>query len=322
MRISNRSSAGIQVRAFALVGSLSLGLVILAHGQDYRFWTGAQYEQTGEKGEQFQIHVAVDEVRLDAVVLDSRGRQVTDLAADDFKIRQDGQLQKITSCTYVNNYQPPLDRVLPDSKAMPEIPTPMLKRDEVRRMIGFIVDNLSMRFQDVHFARRALKKFVETQMQSGDVVAIVQTAEGNAARQLFSNDKRYLLRAIEKIQWVMDMRSIRRMSTQYMAIDYFIKAMWDMPGRKSLILITAQPTLPTLLMPDIGRRLQEWKPTSVERTYMGDSLDSLADKALRAGVVIHTMDIKGLEGPEIYDPTFGADRPGKGSFSSSDGHRR
>jgi VWFA-related protein len=321
MRASNRASVGIQIRPVTLVGLFFLGLMIASPCQDDRFWTDIPIQKTGERDGEFKIRITVDEVRLDAVVLDSKGRQVTDLTAEDFEIRQDGRPQKITSCTYINNYLPPppmADRIPRDSKVMPVIPTPMLEREDVKRMIGFVVDNLSMRFEDVHFARQALKKFVEKQMQPGDVVAIVQTANGSAARQLFSNDRQYLLSAIDRLRWFMDARVIKRISTQYMAIDYFIKAMWDMPGRKSLILITAQPTLPTLLMPDIGRQLQDWKPTSVERAYMGDSLNSLADKALRAGVVIHTMDIRGLQGPEVYDPTFGADRAGSGSLSSSE----
>jgi hypothetical protein len=39
----------------------------------------------------FAVKVDVDEVQLDAVVLDWRGRQITDLTADDFEIYQDGK---------------------------------------------------------------------------------------------------------------------------------------------------------------------------------------------------------------------------------------
>jgi hypothetical protein len=49
----------------------------------------------------------VEEVRIDATVLDKKGRQVTDLTDADFEVYQDGKRQEIVSCTYNNG--------LPDS---------------------------------------------------------------------------------------------------------------------------------------------------------------------------------------------------------------
>lgn len=56
-------------------------------------------------------------------------------------------------------------------------------------------------FEHVHYARMALRKLVETQTPPGGVVAAVQTLQGSAARQFFGNDKQYLLRTMEPIQW-------------------------------------------------------------------------------------------------------------------------
>ena len=39
----------------------------------------------------FRIQVSVEEVRLDAVVLDKRGNQITNLTAKDFRIFQNGK---------------------------------------------------------------------------------------------------------------------------------------------------------------------------------------------------------------------------------------
>jgi hypothetical protein len=50
----------------------------------------------------YSIKIGVEEVRLDAVVVDRKGRQITDLTAGDFEIWQDGNMQTVTSCTYVN----------------------------------------------------------------------------------------------------------------------------------------------------------------------------------------------------------------------------
>ena len=290
-------------RALVFIGFFALGVTILRHGQNN--------SASAQARDDFKIQIGVEEVRLDAVVLDGNDRQVTDLTEDDFEIYQDDQRQKITSCGYTNDYHPQ-PKIQPgsakDSKAMPPMPTPRLEREDVRRMIAFVVDNLSMSFQHVHYARTAIKKFVETQMQPGDLVAIVQTAGGNSARQLFSNDKRYLLRAIEKIAWFMDPRIIKQYATQDMAIDYFIRALWDMPGRKALILMTAQTMVPNFLVSHFNQKSQDWEPNSVEKRLVETTLNPLADRALRAGVVIHTMDIRGLDGPEVYDYKFGVDK--------------
>jgi hypothetical protein len=60
----------------------------------------------------YKIQVGVEEVRLDAVVLDRKGRQITDLSAEEFEIYQNGNLQVITSARYINEYQS-----LPEHKA-------------------------------------------------------------------------------------------------------------------------------------------------------------------------------------------------------------
>lgn len=150
-------------------------------------------EQKAKPEQETTIRVAVDEVRIDAVVLNWRGRQITDLTADDFEIRQDGKKQKIISCNYVNEYIPERER------RIPLISTPSPSRDEIRRTILFLVDDFSMSFVNLHHTRMALRNFVEKQMQPGDLVGILQTSMGFG--RLFSSDKRQLMAAIEKIQW-------------------------------------------------------------------------------------------------------------------------
>ena len=51
------------------------------------------------------------------------------------------------------------------------------------------------------YARRALKKFVDEQMQEGDLVAIIRTGGGIGALQQFTTDKRQLYAAIDKVRW-------------------------------------------------------------------------------------------------------------------------
>lgn len=150
-------------------------------------------EKKAKSEQEIAVRVTVDEVRIDAVVLNWRGRQITDLTADDFEIYQDGKRQKIVYCTYVNDYIPESDRKIPLISASAP------SRDEIRRTVLFMVDDFSMSFIQLHHTRMALKNFVEKQMQPGDIVGILQTSTGFG--QIFSSDKRQLMSKIEQIQW-------------------------------------------------------------------------------------------------------------------------
>src|SRR5437879_3289699 len=48
------------------------------------------------------MRVTVNLVQVDAVVTDSKGKQVTNLTADDFQVFQDGKPQKITHFSYIS----------------------------------------------------------------------------------------------------------------------------------------------------------------------------------------------------------------------------
>src|SRR5205085_8129921 len=79
-------------------------------------------------------------------------------------------------------------------------PTPV-KPEQVRRTIALVVDDLTLSFESTYYVRRALKKFVDEQLQDGDLVAIIRTGAGIGALQQFTTDRRQLYAAIEKIRW-------------------------------------------------------------------------------------------------------------------------
>jgi VWFA-related protein len=301
MKTVTSSSKGNRIRALIWSSLFLLALMMFSTGRQN--WASPQNDrkQAGTAENDITIKVGVEEVRLDAVVLDKEGYQVTGLTASDFEIRQDGLPQKITACTYINDYQPqpPVQAAVPQgSRTM--LPTPMLKRENVRRTIAFVVDNLTMEFEQVHRARMGLQKFVETQMQPGDLVTIIPTAGGNAASQVFSSDKQYLLSIIDNLRW----QTTRHMSPwkpQLLSIAYCIGALRNMPGRKSLILMSPQTMLAGTLIDDIGVFQHPISPTG---RLSKDDFNPLADAALRAGVVVHTLDIRGLQGPREYYSDF------------------
>lgn len=280
----------IWLRALFGLGFLCAGMLLYSQGQEKPAPApdGAIPRSPAEND--FLIRIGVEEVRLDAVVLDKKGRQITDLTADDFEIYQDKKLQQIIAGKYISDYQPTLESkpASLDATDATAIPAPRLTRDAVRRTIVFLVDDYSMqRFEEVHRTRLCLRKYVETQMQPGDMVAILQTFRGTSALSAFTSDKKELLARIDTIRWkpphdFPDPRIGEEYIPQPMAIDFCIRALKDMPGRKFLMLMS----LEIFNLSALDRYLH--------RPPDDAAFNRMADAALRAGVVIHTLDILGL----------------------------
>ena len=147
-------------------------------------------------------------VQVDAVVTDSKGHYVTDLTADDFAIYDDGKPQKITNFSYisVSPQAPPPSKAdrksnQKPSPMLPPAPSAPARQEDVRRTIVLMVDDLGISFEDMAYVRYALRKFVEQQMQPGDLVAICRTGAGSGAVQQFTTDKRILLSVADGLRW-------------------------------------------------------------------------------------------------------------------------
>ncbi len=153
------------------------------------------------------VRITTNLVQFDAVVTDKKGQQVTDLRPEDFEVSVNGRRQAITNFSYVVAEAgagvaagaTPASRA--NNKNAPYIPPARVKPSDVRRTIALVVDDLGTSFEDIAYVRQALKKFVEEQMQEGDLVAIMRTSAGMGALQQFTSDKNILRRAIERVRW-------------------------------------------------------------------------------------------------------------------------
>jgi len=149
------------------------------------------------------IHITVNLVQVDAVVTDSRGRRVTNLRPADFEILEDGRPQAITNFSYISVAAPTGGETpaQPPPPGVPSVPPARLRPEQVRRTIAIVVDDLGLSFERTAYVRQALKKFVDEDVQPGDLVAILRTVGGLGALQQFTNDKRMLYAAIDRIHW-------------------------------------------------------------------------------------------------------------------------
>ena len=235
------------------------------------------------------IRVGVDLVRVDATVTDERGRHVPDLTIRDFEVLQDGRRQTISSFTYVAGDSP----ALPDGGASAPGVARIASADQVRRTIAIVVDDLGLSFESTSRVRALLRTFVDHEVQPGDLVAILRTGAGMGALQQFTTDRRMLHAAVEHVRWNMMARvpafkvedrldAFRNelfTAGTLGAIQYIVRGVAELPGRKSVIVLSD------------GFRL-----TDADSRFgrVLESLRSLLDSANRAGVVIYTIDARGL----------------------------
>jgi len=150
------------------------------------------------------VKINTNLIQVDVTVVDKNGKVVPGLSANDFQLFENGQLQKITNFLFVSktaagatvsNAQSSTDQAGGNVTKAP------LKRSDVVRTIAIVVDDLNLSFASVYYTRKALNNFVDTQMQTGDLVAVIKTGGGVGALQQFTNDKVLLKAAIDKIRW-------------------------------------------------------------------------------------------------------------------------
>jgi VWFA-related protein len=151
------------------------------------------------------VKISTTLIQIDVTVTDKNGKVVTDLKPEEVEVYENGVKQNITNFSFVSNVktteEKPAATAKPDKNALPTPPTAAIRPEQVQRTIALVADDLNMSFESVYYARRALKKFVDEQMQPGDLVAIIRTGSGVGALQQFTSDKRQLYAAIERIRW-------------------------------------------------------------------------------------------------------------------------
>jgi VWFA-related protein len=189
--------------------TMSLCLLIAGMGQQpQRQPTPAPPSVPDEEDDVVRITTSL--VQMDAIVTDDKGRHVTDLKAEDFEIREDGRERPITDFSYISTTpaNAPASATVAEraregkaSTTTPAMRARALRPEQTRRTIVLAVDDLGMSSESFPHVKRALKKYVDEQMQPGDLVAVVRTSAGAGALQQLTSDKRQLYAVIEQMRW-------------------------------------------------------------------------------------------------------------------------
>jgi VWFA-related protein len=191
------------------------------------------------------------------------------------------------------------------------------------RIIAVVVDDLGLSFRSVPTVRRMLDEYVET-LAPTDLVAIIRTSGGSGALQQFTSDRRLLHAAAERVRYTSRSRRgigsftpitsstlagdpsagaaselgrrnvdrARRSDTYEEqrvdiasrgtlgAMHYVLRGIQALPGRKSVVFVSEGF--------DLGLRGELSSPSWVAFT-------EVIATANRAGVVVYTLDPRGLE---------------------------
>lgn len=315
------------------------------------------------------VKITTTLIQVDATVTDKKGNVIRDLKPEELEIYENGKKQNITNFSFVGvnsssqsvQTESTGSQIQQKEKSSIVLPPAKLKPEQVRRTYALVVDDLGLSFASAEYVKNTVRKFVNEQMQDGDLVAIVRVGGGLGALQSFTSDKRQLLAAADKIRWngmsrtgvfsydplVREFRKdiglqkekgqgidpARLLENENQksflsgvqsdrqsnialgslgALNYVIRGMSDLPGRKSVMFFSEGFELLDYSNVKSDGNTQ-YTPPQTTKTL--DALRSLVAAANRASVVFYTFDPRGIYAPG-GEATDDAGVTGESIFSS------
>jgi VWFA-related protein len=228
---------------------------------------GAAQQSKPEAGDPNNvIRVETSVVLVDAVVTDKKGNYVRDLKQKDFKVWEDNKEQSIKSFTFEADPASPLN-------SQP-------------RYIVLMFDMSTMNFGEQAIARKAAASFIDANSGPNRLMALVNYGGGIQIAQNFTADTERLKALVKDIKMGMGPtaadagvgglgRAAADFSTRnlVMGIRSLAKNLATIPGRKTLVLLTAGYKLPLDQYSDVTAAI---------------------DMCNRSNVAIYPIDVRGL----------------------------
>ncbi len=320
------------------------------------FVTKAQTPQNPTPVEsQDVVRITTNLVQTDVVVTDKNDQPVTDLKMSAFDVYDNGKKQELQFMEFVSlDTGHRMEGSEGSARIAPGIDTSVardLAARDVKRVIAFVVDDVTIPPEDLARVRQLLTEFVDNRMQAGDLVAIVRTFGGKGLLEQFTTDKQILRRAIstlaprsippylaltsneqgrvvtppspladatatDTINSTTDVdapsEGTNQVSKGILALsvsNIIVDSLREIPGRKSLILISGG--LPLFDLSRNGSLIGDVTPL----------FRKLTDNATRSGVVINTLDARGLQtagAVASFNVTPAKSALGGGTFAGGD----
>lgn len=279
------------------------------------------------------VRITTELVQTDVVVTDRDDQIISDLKLSDFEVFENGKKQELQFMEFISVDQPgrsegtvKIERI---ADRIDTADTTEGGTADLRRVIGFVVDDVTIPTKELSRVRDMLTNFVNTQMRTGDLVAVVRTFGGVGLLEQFTSDKNLLRQAVTQIgprsippylalgepqagrvlktpspggvhdtsENIGDLtidsglfpdapaEGVNQTPKSYLALsvsNLLVNSLRQIPGRKNLVLLSGG-----LPMFDLNRESRLGGAVT-------DLFDALVNNATRAGVVINTMDVRGL----------------------------
>ncbi|MCM3869318.1 MAG: VWA domain-containing protein [Pyrinomonadaceae bacterium] len=288
------------------------------------------------------VRITTRLVQTDVVVTDKNDKIVSDLGLADFELYDNGKKQDLNFIEFVSaTTGRRVEGNKPSSAPLTPAGVPLtseidgqpgISAKDVKRVVAFVVDDLTIPVQDINPVRNLLLDFVNNKMRDGDLVAIVRVIGGKGLLQQLTSDRQLLRRAIAAIQPISHPYAVSnrpdeafpsgpgaftassanteiQIATDDLAgvsdnpeisspsddINQFFRglstltsamfvtdSLKEIPGHKNVVIISG------------GIPIFEARSSGVPFTNVTYLLNQLSDRAVRSGVVINTLDPRGL----------------------------
>ena len=279
------------------------------------------------------IRISTALVQTNVVVTDRNDRIVPDLKLEDFELYENGRKQELKFLEFVG-----VDTGRRTEGTRPSLPVNVepeaatgVSAKDLKRVMAFVIDDLTIPYQDLPVIRELLQDFVNNKMQEGDLVAIFRVGGGKGLLQQFTSDRQLLRRAIAAITITVhpfsafNNPSQTRQSGNPVRVDAAASETGDTPNsdlgdvgiqdisganddvnrlfRGLFALSTANQVIDSLRqipghknMVIISSGIPLFESGSSGSNYSNVSymLNRLSDNAIRSGVTVNTLDPRGL----------------------------
>src|SRR5689334_1632577 len=145
------------------------------------------------------IRVRSNEVRLDVVVKDKKGRPIRDLKAADFEVLEDGVPQKVESFRFVSREATTANSESKDGKSpdAPSTTTPAPARRSTPTVTALVFDRLSPEARAL--ARKAGLAYAQEGMAAGGFTGVFGIDQALRTVQNFTDDPQLVKDAVENV---------------------------------------------------------------------------------------------------------------------------
>jgi VWFA-related protein len=237
-----------------------------------------------------------DFVRVDVVVTDDDDRPITDLAIDEFEIRQGGRRQAITDFEFVSI--PNASRTLDVEGVVP--PPPDVASNDAppidSRAFVMIIDDRHLLTHDIPRVKRVVRDFVQG-LAPDDEIAIVFSGRSDLSVD-FTRDVARLLKTVESVGAAFGFGLDSRGPSQNP--NAFAVAQASIKGLRNVVqsLVSSEHARRALVLVSGGYTIDPLAPIGSGENEQGLNmmldLMALYDEAARANVPIYTLDPRGV----------------------------